>query len=44
VTVNPLSALTPGLLRHLFDPFSGTGQPGASPPAPPPAAGSGGGH
>ena len=21
VTVNPLSALTPGLLRHLFDPF-----------------------
>jgi hypothetical protein len=29
VTVNPLSALTPGLLRHLFDPFNGTGQPGA---------------
>jgi hypothetical protein len=27
VTVNPLSALTPGLLRHLFDPFNGSGQP-----------------
>jgi hypothetical protein len=24
VMVNPLSALTPGLLRHLFDPFTGT--------------------
>jgi hypothetical protein len=24
VTVNPLSALTPGLLRHLFDPLVGT--------------------
>ncbi|HML10833.1 MAG TPA: AsmA-like C-terminal region-containing protein, partial [Stellaceae bacterium] len=32
VTVNPLSALTPGLLRHLFDPFSNPGQPGAAPP------------
>jgi hypothetical protein len=27
VMVNPLSALTPGLLRHLFDPFTGTAQP-----------------
>jgi hypothetical protein len=26
VTVNPLSALTPGLLRHLFDPLAGTSQ------------------
>jgi AsmA-like protein/uncharacterized protein DUF3971 len=26
VTVNPLSALTPGLLRHLFDPLVGTSQ------------------
>ena len=26
VTVNPLSALTPGLLRHLFDPLLGTSQ------------------
>jgi uncharacterized protein involved in outer membrane biogenesis len=26
VMVNPLSALTPGLLRHLFDPFAGTPQ------------------
>ena len=26
VTVNPLSALTPGLLRHLFDPLIGTSQ------------------
>jgi uncharacterized protein YhdP len=26
VTVNPLSALTPGLLRHLFDPFSVSNQ------------------
>ncbi len=31
VTVNPLSALTPGLLRHLFDPFSDLDQPGAAP-------------
>ena len=28
VTVNPLSALTPGLLRHLFDPFQGSAQTG----------------
>ena len=33
VTVNPLSALTPGLLRHLFDPLSDLDQPGAAPPA-----------
>ncbi len=33
VTVNPLSALTPGLLRHLFDPFSDLEQPSAQPPA-----------
>ena len=33
VTVNPLSALTPGLLRHLFDPFSDLDQP-AAPPQP----------
>lgn len=26
VTVNPLSALTPGFLRHLFDPLIGTAQ------------------
>ena len=26
VTVNPLSALSPGLLRHLFDPLVGTSQ------------------
>ena len=26
VSVNPLSALTPGLLRHLFDPFFGSSQ------------------
>jgi hypothetical protein len=26
VTVNPLSAVTPGLLRHLFDPIVGTAQ------------------
>ncbi len=26
VTVNPLSAVTPGLLRHLFDPIIGTSQ------------------
>ena len=26
VTVNPLSALTPGVLRHLFDPLVGTSQ------------------
>ncbi len=32
VTVNPLSALTPGLLRHLFDPFSDLDQPEAPPP------------
>ncbi|HWB51047.1 MAG TPA: AsmA-like C-terminal region-containing protein [Stellaceae bacterium] len=31
VTVNPLSALTPGLLRHLFDPFTAPAGP-----APPP--------
>ncbi|HTZ37357.1 MAG TPA: AsmA-like C-terminal region-containing protein [Stellaceae bacterium] len=36
VTVNPLSALTPGLLRHLFDPFLGTAE--AEPLPPPPAA------
>jgi hypothetical protein len=34
VTVNPLSALTPGLLRHLFDPFSDLDQPGATQPGP----------
>jgi Protein of unknown function/AsmA-like C-terminal region len=33
VTVNPLSTLTPGLLRHLFDPFSNADAPDASPPA-----------
>lgn len=33
VTVNPLSALTPGLLRHLFDPFSDLDQPVAAAPA-----------
>ena len=27
VSVNPLSALTPGLLRHLFDPFTGSAEP-----------------
>jgi len=27
VTVNPLSALTPGMLRHLFDPIVGTSAP-----------------
>ena len=27
VAVNPLSALTPGLLRHLFDPFNGPPPP-----------------
>ncbi len=27
VMVNPLSALTPGLLRHLFDPFTGSAEP-----------------
>jgi hypothetical protein len=36
VTVNPLSALTPGLLRHLFDPFTSSGasfgQPGLASP------------
>jgi hypothetical protein len=31
VTVNPLSALTPGLLRHLFDPFNVSGSPGLAP-------------
>ena len=35
VTVNPLSALTPGLLRHLFDPFSDLNQPAAASPPPP---------
>jgi hypothetical protein len=40
VTVNPLSTLTPGLLRHLFDPFNSAGSPDASPP---PAAGGPGG-
>jgi hypothetical protein len=30
VTVNPLSALTPGLLRKMFDPFFGTSE---APPA-----------
>lgn len=35
VTVNPLSALTPGVLRHLFDPVSGLLRPGALPPPPP---------
>jgi hypothetical protein len=34
VTVNPLSALTPGVLRHLFDPFS------SLPPPTPAQAGS----
>jgi uncharacterized protein YhdP len=27
VSVNPLSALTPGLLRHLFDPFTSASEP-----------------
>jgi hypothetical protein len=27
VMVNPLSALTPGLLRHLFDPITGSADP-----------------
>jgi uncharacterized protein involved in outer membrane biogenesis len=31
VSVNPLSALTPGMFRHLFDPFVGTAEP--EPPA-----------
>ena len=31
VMVNPLSALTPGLLRHLFDPFTGTAEPAPQP-------------
>ena len=45
VTVNPLSALTPGLLRHLFDPFSDLDQPGAPPPpAGTPAPQRDGGH
>jgi Protein of unknown function/AsmA-like C-terminal region len=38
VIVNPLSALTPGLLRHLFDPFVGAAPPQQQsqfPPAPP---------
>ena len=39
VTVNPLSALTPGLLRHLFDPFTSPAQPRATPSA---TAGDGG--
>jgi hypothetical protein len=40
VTVNPLSALTPGLLRHLFDPFTSSTPPGPTQPgtAPPDAA------
>jgi len=33
VSVNPLSTLTPGLLRHLFDPFDSAGPPDASPGA-----------
>jgi len=32
VTVNPLSALTPGMLRHLFDPLIGTAQAPQTPP------------
>jgi hypothetical protein len=39
VTVNPLSALTPGLLRHLFDPFSDLNQAGSAQPLAPPGAG-----
>ena len=39
ITVNPLSALTPGLLRHLFDPFTGPAQPGAPQTASSPDAG-----
>jgi uncharacterized protein DUF3971/AsmA-like protein len=35
VTVNPLSALTPGMFRHLFDPMLGSAQTGAPPPPPP---------
>jgi hypothetical protein len=35
VTVNPLSTLTPGLLRHLFDPFNSASSPDTSPPATP---------
>ncbi|HWD59245.1 MAG TPA: DUF3971 domain-containing protein [Stellaceae bacterium] len=35
VTVNPLSALTPGLLRHLFDAFSELPQEPAAAPAQP---------
>jgi hypothetical protein len=40
VMVNPLSALTPGLLRHLFDPFSDLNRPEtvSSPPAQAPGA------
>jgi hypothetical protein len=34
VTVNPLSALTPGLLRHLFDPFNVPQSPGLVQPSP----------
>jgi hypothetical protein len=34
VTVNPLSALTPGLLRHLFDPFTGSVQQSQFPEQP----------
>jgi uncharacterized protein involved in outer membrane biogenesis len=42
VTVNPLSALTPGLLRHLFDPFMGAAQASPQlPPQPQPAQDSG---
>ena len=33
VMVNPLSALTPGLLRHLFDPFNAAGPPGTAQPS-----------
>jgi hypothetical protein len=38
VTVNPLSALTPGMLRHMFDPFTGAPRGESPPGAPPPAA------
>jgi hypothetical protein len=45
VTVNPLSALTPGLLRHLFDPLSDLDQFGVPPsPAGTPAPQRDGGH
>ena len=46
VTVNPEQAALrlPGLLRHLFDPFGGTGQPGACVPPRATAPSRDGGH